>query len=97
MRNDFNDRRALIGWFMRELSKAQQERPQRQGVADSGELEWIAFEREKLLELVNGRRAVLGLAAVDMDAVMRVENSANGHFDYTQKLALGAADLVLAD
>lgn len=90
------DHIALIDWFRRELAKAQQERPARPGVTDSGELEWVVFEREKLLELVNARRAKLGMPAVDMAAVMRVETSAVGHVDYTQKLALGAADLVLA-
>lgn len=90
------DRRALVDWFVRELSKAQQERPKRQGVTDTGELEWVVFERDKLLELINLRRARLGAPAVDMDAAMRIENFANGHFDYTQTLAIGAADLVLA-
>lgn len=90
------DRRALIEWFVRELSKAQQERPTRQGVTDTGELEWIVFERDKMLELINAERTKFGAPAVGMDAVMRVENSANGHFDYTQKLAIGAAELVLA-
>lgn len=90
------DRRALIDWFVRELSKAQQERPKRQGVTDTGELEWIVFERDKLLELINLRRARLGAPAVNMEAVGRIENSAVGHVDYTSKLALRAAELVLA-
>lgn len=90
------DRMALIDWFRREIAKAQQERPARSGVTASGELEWIVFEREKLLELINAKCGKFGTPAVNMDAVMRVENSAVGHVDYTQKLALGAADLVLA-
>lgn len=90
------DRRALIDWFVRELSNAQQERPKRQGVTDTGELEWIVFERDKLLELINLRRARLSAPAVGMEVVMRIENSAVGHVDYTQKLAIRAAELVLA-
>lgn len=89
------DRRALIDWFVRELSGVQQERPARQGVTESRELEWVAFERDRLLELVNAERAKPGKPAVNMAAAMQIETSATGHFDYTQKLALGAADLVL--
>lgn len=90
------DRMALIDWFRREIAKAQQERFARQGVTEFGELEWVVFEREKLLELVNAKRATFGMLAVGVDAVVQVENLAVGHVDYTQKLALGAADLVLA-
>lgn len=90
------DRRALIAWFVRELSKAQEERPKRRGVTESRELEWVVFERNMLLDLVNAERAKLSAPPVDMNAVLRIENSAVGHIDYTQKLALGAADLVLA-
>lgn len=89
------DRRALIDWFYRELCKAQLERSARPGMTDAGEPEWVVFEREKLLELINLRRAKLGKLAVSMDSVEQVENFAVGHFDYTKKLALGAADLAL--
>lgn len=91
------DRRALIDWFVRELSEAQKERPARQGVTDTGELEWVVFERDKLLELINLRRSRLNAPAVGMAVVEQIENFAVGHFDYTKKLALGAADLVLAE
>lgn len=89
------DRRALIDWFVSELSKAQQERPVRQNTTDTGELEWIVFERDKLLELINLRRARISAPPVDMAAVERIENSAVGHSDYTLKLAIRAAELVL--
>ena len=91
------DRRALIDWFYRELCKAQQERNARPGMTDAGEPEWVVFERDKLLELINLRRARLSAPAVDMAAVERIENSAVGHIDYTSKLAIRAAELVLAD
>lgn len=91
-----SDRRTLAYRIRRELIKAQRERPARPNATESGELEWAVFEREKLLELINAERAKLSMQAVDMAAVMRIENSAAGHFDYTQTLAIGAADLVLA-
>lgn len=90
------DRRMLIDWFVREISKVQQERPARQDVTD-GELEWVVFERDKLLELINWKRAKFGKPQVEMSAAMRIDQSAVGHVDYTQKLAIGAAEVVLAD
>jgi hypothetical protein len=90
-------RAELIAWFVDELVQAQEARPEREGMLSSGETEWVVFERTRLLDLVNQERARLNKPPVDIDAVMRVENSAVGHFDYTSKLALGAADLVLAD
>ena len=87
---------ALLDWFRREIAKVQQERPVRPGVTTSGELEWVAFERDKLLGLINQQLAKLGKPPVEMPAVMLIENSAVGHFDYTQKLAIRAAELVLA-
>ena len=90
------DRVALIDWFRREIAKAQQERTSRLGVTASGELEWVVFERDKLLELINRQLARLGKPQVEMPAVMQIENSAVGHIDYTQKLAIRSAELVLA-
>lgn len=89
-------RKALIDRFIDELAMAQEERLSRQGVMESGELEWIVFERNRLLELINAERAKLNTAPVDMDAVMQIEQSAVGHVGYTSKLAIGAAELVLA-
>lgn len=90
-------RRSLITWFNDELSQAQEQRPSRQRLTVTGEQEWVVFERDQLAQLINAARADLGKPAVDMEAVLRVENSAVGHVDYTSKLALGAADLTLAD
>lgn len=90
-------RRALITWFTNELIRAQQQRPSLQGVTETGEPEWVVFERARLEGLINAARADFGKPAVNMDAVLRVENNANGHYDYTATLAVGAADLVLAD
>lgn len=89
------DRRALIDWFVRELSAAQQERSARDGITDFGEPEWAVFEREKLLELVNAERARRGFPPASAEAVVRVENYASGHYDYTRTLAIGAANLAM--
>lgn len=89
------DRRALIDWFVRELSEAQQERPARENMTDFGEPEWALFEREKLLELVNAERGRRGFPPAGAEAIIRVENSANGHYNYTRTLARGAADLAM--
>lgn len=88
------DRRALISWFVREISKVQQERSARPGVTN-GELEWVVFERDKLLDLINRELAKLGKSQVEMPTVVQIEQSAVGHVDYTQKLAIRAVDLVL--
>lgn len=89
------DRRVLIDWFVRELSKVQQERSAREGITDFGEPEWALFEREKLLELVNAERARRGFPPTSAEAIIRVETSASGHYDYTRTLALGAANLAM--
>lgn len=89
------DRRALIDWFVCELSKAQQERPERENITDFGEPEWAVFEREKLLELVNAERASRGFPPASAEAIVRIENSAVGHYDYTRTLAIGAANLAM--
>lgn len=91
------DRVVFIDWFRGEIAKAQQERSARPGVTASGELEWVVFERDTLLNLINRQMAKLGKPQVEMPAVMLIEDSAVGHFDYTRKLAIGAAELVLAD
>lgn len=89
------DRRALIALFIAELTKAQQERSGREDITDFGEPEWAVFEREKLLELVNAERASRGFPPASAEAIVRIENSAVGHYDYTRTLALGAANLAM--
>ena len=92
-----SDYRTLAERFVRELSKVQSERPARPGVTESGELEWVLWERIALLGLVGQARAERGLPNVEMTEILRVEQLAVGHVDYTRKLAFGAAKLVLAN
>ena len=54
------------------------------------ELAWHVYEMEGLLKKVNEVRTG---AALDMDALVRVERMARGHSDYSHKLAIYAAEL----
>lgn len=55
---------------------------------------WILEEREVMLRAVNVERAWIGKVPLSYETVLRVENSAKGHTDYTHKYALGCAFLV---
>lgn len=65
---------------------------QRKGVAPEvwieAELKWAAFE-------VNSRRTAVGKPPLILDEIRRVESSARGHTDYTEKFALYCVELVL--
>ena len=80
------------------LSKAQEERRQRQQlvrVDGYSQPAWILFERETMLDATNRERAILGKDPVSEKDVLRVEKNADGHSDYSYKYALGCAELVL--
>jgi hypothetical protein len=55
---------------------------------------WILEEREVMFRAVNVERMWLGKGPMSYDAVLRVENSAKGHTDYTRKYAQACAFLV---
>ena len=57
------------------------------------ELAWMGRERAMLLAMVNDRRHSLGAEPVTASQVYEVEESAAGHVDYTDKLALRLAFL----
>lgn len=75
------------------IVEAQQHRVERRDLVD-GIPEWILFEREQAMDAVNRLRARLGKGPTVMPMVERAESRAAGHVDYTQKFALGCADLV---
>lgn len=56
--------------------------------------EWITAERQRMLDAVNGERALLGKGPLRLADVERVEQIAVGHFDYTHKFTLYCAELV---
>jgi hypothetical protein len=75
--------------MLRALETAQQQRPNR-SVA-----EWIVFERATLAAEINKRREFLGKRPVSCEDVERIEHQAVGHSDYSSKLALYCAQMVL--
>lgn len=78
------------------LAAAQAERDQRPELVDGPdgpECKWAAFERARMHEAVNAIRAERGLSALPLDAVVRVEQLAVGHSDYSLKFAFYCAEL----
>jgi hypothetical protein len=56
--------------------------------------DWILFEREAMTDAVNLERSRLGKSPVSIHDVEMKEQNAVGHSDYTEKFALGCAELV---
>lgn len=56
---------------------------------------WINDERRAMHREVNLARAARNLSPLDISAIERVERVACGHCDYSHKLALYCAELVL--
>jgi hypothetical protein len=75
------------------LVAAQKERDVRRNLVD-GQPAWIYHERARACDVVNQIRARMGKDPVATPLVVRAEMRAAGHVDYTQKFALGCADLV---
>lgn len=94
---DYRARQAAFHDLRDALIRAQDERPHLQGIVRDGELEWIAYERAVMTDRVNMLRSRRGLGPVSSDVVRRAEDRAVGHVDYTQKFAIGCADLVIGD
>jgi hypothetical protein len=76
------------------ILKAQDERDKRRDLV-GGQPGWVAYEIEAVCDRVNLLRARRGVGPVSLIEVARQESSAAGHVDYTQKLAIYAADLVM--
>lgn len=74
------------------LIAAQAERPNRQAMLGD-EPEWVRYERDVMWQAVNAARSERGEPAVLLADILRIENSACGHSDYTAKYALGCAEL----
>lgn len=58
--------------------------------------EWIAAERQVMLDIVNEVRVTAGKDPMTIGDVQRVEQCALGHVDYTRKFALYCAELAEA-
>ncbi|MCK9463047.1 MAG: hypothetical protein M0R80_25775 [Proteobacteria bacterium] len=79
--------------FRKTLIKAQEQREKKKGWVDDPMSndqvpEWIVFERQTMFDLTNKERVLNGLPPVTMKEILRVENCASGHIDYTNKYAL---------
>lgn len=79
------------------LVRAQAQRNTRRGVTESGELGWVVYERQVMLDRVNLIRSRRGLGHVEEAAILAAEGQAVGHHDYTQKYAIGCADIAAAE
>lgn len=81
-----------------ELRAACQERSRLTGVVQTSsgpELEWVLYERNCMLKLVNLLRAERGIPGVDAAEVERADQLATGHVDWFDKFPLYCAELVL--
>ncbi|MFI0900505.1 hypothetical protein [Streptomyces sp. NPDC020983] len=74
------------------LTAAQKERPKRQAMIGD-EPEWVRYERDAMWAEVNAARAEAGLGPALLTDILRVEQQAVGHSDYTTKYALYCAEL----
>ena len=78
-------RRQLLTTFREELARAQEQRRSR--------LDWIEFERNTMLGLVNEERRLRGLPQVSLEDILWVETMAEGHMDYSKKFAIYCAEM----
>lgn len=81
------------------LTDAQKQRPQRRNLNAHGELGWIAYERDVMVDATTALlvRHELPIDAAQVRvAVERAEGRAQGHVDYTSKWALGCAEHIAA-
>ncbi|MGW2010826.1 hypothetical protein [Streptomyces nigrescens] len=78
------------------LARAQEERGQRPDLVDGPdgpECEWAAYERARMHETVNAIRAERLLPAAPVEDIIRAEQLAVGHSDYSRKFAFYCAEL----
>lgn len=64
------------------------------GRAACKDLSWIETERMTMFNAVNSERIKRGLDPIDLKAIMRAENFACGHTDYSTKFALYCAEII---
>ena len=88
---------ATLDVFRKALIKAQEQRiNKKEWVPDPNDhyvetLEWILFERQTMFDLTNEERKLNNLPPIAIEQLIRAENCACGHVDYTRKLALYCA------
>ena len=75
--------------LMKVLEKAQEQRPNLRKWVNN-ELEWVSYERQQMLNAVNtlcGQKATF-------EEIIKIENSALGHSDYSSKFVLRCCELI---
>jgi hypothetical protein len=82
---------ALYDRMYAALVAAQTERPARQDMVGD-QPAWVRYERDTMWEEVNAARAENGLPPVLLTVILRAEQLAVGHSDYTTKYALYCAE-----
>lgn len=91
--------RAVSDELFHDLAAAQEERDQRALLNQSGQPEWVAYERGVM---VDGTIALLIRHQLPIDAdealraVTKAEQSAAGHSDYTRTWAIGCARYIVS-
>jgi hypothetical protein len=85
-----------IKLFRNTLIKAQEQRKNKNQWVDDPNgndktLQWILFERQTMLDFTNAERQKNGFQPLLIEKIIRAENFATGHIDYTYKLALYCA------
>lgn len=86
----------LTADFLCVLSDAQKHRSEKSKRIGE-ELEWVIYEREVMLQAINAVRLQQKRPQITVEEVHRVEESAVGHSDYSQKFALYCAELALKE
>lgn len=86
----------LTNDFLRVLNDAQKHRSEKSKWIGNG-LGWVIYEREVMLQVVNAVRLQRKRPRIMVEEVRRVEESAIGHTDYSQKFALYCAQLALEE
>ena len=79
--------------FRKALMTAQEQREKKKEwvpdpINDTDAPEWILFERQTMFDLTNEERKLNGLPPATLHDILRAENCASGHIDYTNKFAL---------
>lgn len=90
--------KAVTDVLRRTLAREQEQRGLRPNLVDGPdgpECAWAAYERKRMHEKVNDLRADLGLPAVPLEDILRVERQAVGHSDYSLKFAFYCAELAV--
>lgn len=96
MKATYREWRAAYDDLHSTLVSEQDKRATRRGVV-CGEPEWVAAERDAMVDRVNLLRSRRGLWPLAVTDIRAKEDLACGHSDYTEKYAIGCADLVVAE